>query len=176
MSDSLRPWGLQNTRLPCPSLSPGVYSSSCSLGQWCHLNISSSAALFSFCHQSFPASGSFPMSQLFASGGQNIGVSASASVLPINIQDCFPLGRIGWISLLSKGLSRVFLSTTSLKASVPRCSVFFIAQLSHLYMTTVKTIVLTIWTFVSKVMSQLFNMLARFVIPFPPRSKRLSIS
>ena len=80
------------------------------------------------------------------------------------------------ISLLSKGLSRVFLSTTSLKASVPRCSVFFIAQLSHLYMTTVKTIVLTIWTFVSKVMSQLFNMLARFVIPFPPRSKRLSIS
>ena len=94
----------------------------------------------------------------------------------MNIQGWFILGLTDLISLLSKGLSRVFLSTTSLKASVPRCSVFFIAQLSHLYMTTVKTIVLTIWTFVSKVMSQLFNMLARFVIPFPPRSKRLSIS
>ena len=99
MSDSLQPHGLQHTRPPCPSPTPGVYSNSCPLSWWCHPTISSSVIPFSSCPQSFPASGSFPISQLFASGGQNIGVSASASILPVNIQDWFPLGWIGWISL-----------------------------------------------------------------------------
>ena len=107
--DSWWPCGLQHARLPCPSLSPGVYSDSCPMSQWCHLNISSSAALFSFCHRSFPALGSFPMSQLFASGDQSIG--ASASFLPMNIQGWFPLGLTGLVSLLFKGLSRVFSTT-----------------------------------------------------------------
>ena len=111
---TLRPHGLEHTRLPCPSLSPGVCSDSYPLSQWCYLTISSSAALFSFCLQSFPASGSFPMSRVFTSGGQNIGASASASVLPMNIQGWFPLGLTGLISLLSKGLSRVFSSTIML--------------------------------------------------------------
>ena len=109
MSSSLRPHGLQHARLPCPSLSPRAYSNSCPLSQWCYLTISSSAALF-FCLQSFPASGSFPVSQFFPSGGQRIG--ARASVLPMTIQDWFPLGWTGLISLHSKGLSRVFSSTT----------------------------------------------------------------
>ena len=108
MSDSLRPYGLQHTRLPCPSLSPGVCLNACSLSWWCHPNISSSVVPFSSCPQSFPASESFLMSRLFASGGQSIRASASASVLPVNIQDWFPLGLIGFISLLSKGLSRVY--------------------------------------------------------------------
>ena len=94
MYDSLQPQGLQHTRLPCPSLTPGVYSNSCSSNQCCHPTTSSSAIPFSSCLQSFPASGSFPMSQFFASGGPGIGVSASASVLPFNIQDWFPLGHI----------------------------------------------------------------------------------
>ena len=106
---TLQPHELQHARLPCPSLSPGVCSSSCPLSQWCHPAISSSVIPFSSCPQSFPASGSFPMSQLFASGGQGIG--ASASVLPVNIQGWFPLGLTGLISLHSKGLSRVFYST-----------------------------------------------------------------
>ena len=110
-SDSLWPHGLQHTSLPC-SLSPRVCSNSCSLSWWCYLTISSSAAPFSFCLQSFPASGSFPMSQLFASGDQSIRASVSTSVLPMNIQGWFPLGLIGLISLQSKGLSRVFSSTT----------------------------------------------------------------
>ena len=101
--------GLQHTRFPCPSPSPGVCSNSCPLSQWCHPTISSSVAPFSSCPQSFPASGSFPVSRLFASGGQSIG--ASASVLPRNIQGWFPLGLTGWISLQTKGLSRVFSST-----------------------------------------------------------------
>ena len=108
MSDSLQPHGLQHTRLPCPSPTPGACSNSCSLSRWCHPTISSSVVPFSFHLQSFPVSGSFPMGQFFASGGQRIGVSASASVLPINIQDWFPLGLTGLISLQSKGLSRVF--------------------------------------------------------------------
>ena len=115
------------------------------------------------------------MSQLFASGGQSIGVSASASVLPINTQD-WSLGWTGWISLQSKGLSRVFSNKQSSKASILQCSVFFIVQLSHPYMNTGKTIALTRWTFVDKVMSLLFNMLSRLVITFLPRSKRLLIS
>ena len=111
MSDSLRPHGLQHTRLPCPSLSLRVCSDLCPLSQWCCLTISSSDTPFSFCPQSFPTSGYFPKSQLFISGGQSIRASVSTSVLPMNIQDGFPLGLTGLISLLSKGLSRVFSST-----------------------------------------------------------------
>ena len=112
VSDSLRPHESQHARPPCPSPTPGVYSNSCSLSQWCHPTISSSVIPFSSCPQSLPASGSFPMSQLFAWGGQNIGVSVSASVLPVNTQDWYPLGWTGWISLQSNGLSRVFSNTT----------------------------------------------------------------
>ena len=108
----LRPHGLQYARLPCPSPSPRTYSNSCALSQWCHPTISSSVIPFSCCLQSFPASGSFPVSQLFPSGGQSIAASASASVLLMNIQGWFPLGLTGWISLQSKGLSRVFANTT----------------------------------------------------------------
>ena len=112
VSDSLRPHGLQHAKPPCPSPTPGVSSNSCPSSWWCHSTISSSVVPFSSHPLSFPASGSFPMSQLFTWGGQNIGVSASASVFPMNIQDWFPLGRTGWISLQSKGLSRVFSKTT----------------------------------------------------------------
>ena len=112
VSDSLWPHELQHTRLPCPSLSPTVCSNSCPLSWWCHPTISSSIIPFSFCLQSFPASGSFPKSQHFASGGQSIGALDSASVLPVNTQGWFPLGLTGLISLKSKGHSRVFSSTT----------------------------------------------------------------
>ena len=105
------PRGLRHARPPCPSSIPGVYSYLCLLSWWCHPTISSSVIPFSSSLQSFPASGSFPMSQFFTSGGQSIGVSASISVLPKNIQDLFPLGWTGWISLKSKGLSRVFSNT-----------------------------------------------------------------
>ena len=111
-SNSLQPHGLQHARPPCPSPTPGVYSNSCQSSQWCHPTISSSVTLFSSCPHSFPASGSFPMSWLFPSGGQSIGTSASTSVLPMNIQSWIPLGLNGLISLLSKGVSRVFSSTT----------------------------------------------------------------
>ena len=124
---------------------------------------------FSSCLQSCPASGSFPMSQFFASGGQSIGVSVSASVLLMHIQDWFPLRWTGWISLQSKELSRVFSNTTVQKHQVFSTS-FPMIQLSHPFMTTRKTIALTRWTFVSKVMSMLFNMLSRLVIAFLPRS------
>ena len=137
MSDSLWPHGVQHTGLLCPSPSPGAWSNSCPLSQWCHLTISSSVIPFS-CPQSFPAPGSFAMSQLFASGGQSIGVSAS--VLPMNIQDWFPLGLTGLISLLSKELSRV-LQHHNLKASILQHSALFVAQVSHLCMTPGKTIV-----------------------------------
>ena len=106
------PHGLQHTRLPCPSPTPGVYSNSCPLSRWCHPTISSSVVPFSSHLQSFPASGSLQMSQFFPLGGQTIGVSASTSVLPMNIQDWFPLGWTGWIALQSKGLSRVFSNIT----------------------------------------------------------------
>ena len=112
VSDSLRPHGLQHARLPCTSPTPGVCSNSCPLSQWCHPTISSFVVPFASFLQSFPALGCFLMSWLFASGGQSTGVSASASVLPMNIQDWFPLGWTGWISLQSKGLSRVFSNTT----------------------------------------------------------------
>ena len=124
VSDSLQHHGLQNARPHCPSPDPWVYSNSCPLSPWCHPTISFSIIPFSSCLQSFPASGSFLMSQFFASGGQSIGVSASASVLPMNIQDWFPSGLIGLISLQSKGLSRVFSNTTVQKHQ------FFSAQLS----------------------------------------------
>ena len=124
VSDSLWPHGLQHARIPCPSPTPGAYSNPCPLSQWCYPTISSSVIPFSSCLQSFPASGSFPMSQLFPSGGQSIGVSASTSVLPVNVQDWFPLGWTGWISLQSKGLSRVFSNTTVQKHQ------FFSTQIS----------------------------------------------
>ena len=108
MSDSLQPHELQHARPPCSSSTPGVYSNSCPSRRWCHPAISSSVVPFSSCPQSLPASGAFPMSQLFASSGQSIVVSASGSVLPMNTQDWSPLGRTGWIFLQSKGLSRVF--------------------------------------------------------------------
>ena len=111
ISDPLQPHGLQYTRLPCRSPTPRASSNSCPLSQWCHPTIPSSVVPFSSCLQSFPASGSFPVSQFFASGDQSIGFSASASVLPMNIQDWFPLGWTGWISVQSKGLSRVFFNT-----------------------------------------------------------------
>ena len=168
MSDSSQPHELQHARPSRPSPTPGVYSNSRSLSWWCHPTISSPVS--SSCPQSFPASGSFPMSQYFALGGQNIGVSTSASVLPMNIQDWFPLGWTGWISLQSKGPHH------SSKASILQCSAFFIVQLSHPYMTTGKTIALTRRTFVGKVMSLLFNMLSRLVTAFIPRNKRLLIS
>ena len=122
--NSLPPHEPQHARLPCPSPTPRGYPNSCPLSRWCHLTISSSVIPFSSCLQSFPTSGFFQMSQLFASGGQNIGVLASTSVLPMNTQDWFPLGWIGWISLQSKGLSRVFSNTTVQKHQ------FFCAQLS----------------------------------------------
>ena len=115
VSDSLQPQGLQHTRLPCPSPSPGACPNACPLSRWCHPTISSSVVPFSSCLQSFPASGSFLMSQLFESHGRSIGASASASALPMNIQDWFPLGLTSLISLQSKGLSRVFSNTTVLK-------------------------------------------------------------
>ena len=111
VSDSLRPHESKHTRPPCPSPPPRVYSDSCPSSRWCHPDISSSVVPLSSCPQSLPASGSFPVSQLFAWGSQNIGVSASASVLPMNTQGWSPLGWTGWISLQSKGLSRVFSNT-----------------------------------------------------------------
>ena len=124
VSDSLWPHESQHARPPCPSPTPGVYPNPCPLSRWCHPAISSSVVPFSSCLQSLPASGSFPVGQLFIWGGQVIGVSASASVLPMNTNDWSPLGWTGWISLQSKGLSRVFSSTTVQKHQ------FFGAQLS----------------------------------------------
>ena len=174
MSDYLRFHGLQHARLPCPSPTPGAYWNSCSLSWWYHPAISSSVVPFSSCHQSFPASGSFQMSQFFPSGSQSIRISASASVLHMNIQGWFPLGPTGWISMQSKGLSRVFSQHHSSEASVLQCFAFFIVQLSHPYMTIGKTISLTRETFVGKVISLLFNMLSMLVITFLPRSKCLN--
>ena len=169
MSDSLLLHGLQHARLPCPS-STGACSNSCPLSQWCLRTISSSVVPFSSCPQSFPASVSFPKSWLFTSNGQSIGASASASVLPMNIQDWFPLGFTGLISLQSKGPSRVFSSTTVQKHQ------FFSTQPSLWSNSLMTTIALTGQTFVSKVMSLLLNMLSRFVIAFIPRSKHLLVS
>ena len=168
MSNSLWAHRLQHARPPCPSPTP-VYSNSCPLRRWWHPTISSSVIPFSSCLQSFPASGSF---RWFSSLHQVAkGVSSSASILPMNIQDWFPFRWTGWISLQSKGLSRDFSNTTVQKHLF---SAFFIVQLSHPYMTTGKTIALTRWNFVGKVMSLLFNMLSRLAITFLPRSKCLN--
>ena len=175
MSNSLQPHGLQHTRLLCPSLSPWVCSNLCPLSQWCHPPISSSVAPFSSCPQFFPASGSFPMSRLFISSSQRIGVSALASVLPMNIQGWFPIGLT-----CSPRDSRVFSnSTVQNLASILQCSVlFFMVQLSHLNMTTGKTTgkttALTVWTSVGKVMSLFFKTLSRFDMAILPRSKCLN--
>ena len=174
VSDSLRPHESQHSRLPCPSATPGVYTNACPLSWWCHPAISSSVIPFSSCPKSLPASGSFPMSQLFTSGGQSIRVSASASVLPMNTQDWSPLAWTGLISLQSKGLLRVFSNIIVQKHQ------FFSAQLSS--QSTRKNIAMARQTFVGKVMSLLFNilsrlvsllfnMLSRLVITFLPRSK-----
>ena len=132
VSDSLQPHELQHFRLPCPSPTAGVYPNPCPLSRWCHPTISSSVIPFSSCPQHFPASGSFQMSQLFASGGQSIGVSASTSVLSVNTQDWFPLGWTGWIALQSEGLSRVFSNTTGQSINS--------SALSFLYSPTVTSI------------------------------------
>ena len=145
MSYSGTPWtAIPQASLSFPS-SPGVCSNSCPLSWWCHPAISSSVTPFFSCPQYFPSSGSFPMSWLFASGGQSIG--ASASVLPKNIQGWFPSGLTGLIPLLSKGTLKSLLQHHNLKVSVLQCSAFFMVQLSHLYMTIEKTITLTIRTF-----------------------------
>ena len=159
---------------------PRTYSNSCPSSQWCHPAISSSVVPFSSCLQSFPESGSFPVSQFFLSGGQSIGASASASVLPVNIQGWFPLGLTGLISLQSKGLSRVFSNTIVQKHQ------FFGAQFSLWFNSPYMTYNIHTWllknhsfdykTFVGKVMSLLFNMLSRFVIAFLTRNKHLLIS
>ena len=150
MSESLQHHGLQHARLPCPSPAPGAYSNSCSSSRWCHSTILSSVITFSSCLQSFPASGSFPMSQFFTSGGWSIGVSALAAFLPMNIQDWFPF-RIDWLDLLAvQGTLKSLLQHHSSKASVLQSSAFFIVQLSHPYMTTGKTIALTRRTFIGK--------------------------
>ena len=143
MSDSLWPHGLQHARLLCLPLFPGVCSSSCPLSQWCHPTISSSVSPFSSCPQSFPTSGSLPMSRFFASGGQSIGASASASVLPMNIQDWFPLGLTGLISLKSKGLSRVF-SSTIIRKHLFCVQPSLWSTVPYLYTSTGKIIDLTI--------------------------------
>ena len=165
-----------DVRPPSPSPTTRVYSNSCPLSRWCHPTIASSVIPFSSYLQSFPASGSFQMSQLFAWGGQSIWVSASASVLPMNIQNRFPLGWI-WLDLLAvQRTLRSLLQHHSSKASILWHSAFFIVQLSHPYMTPGETITLTRRTFVGKVMSLLFNMLSRLVITFLPRSEHLLIS
>ena len=161
MYNSLWHRGLQHARLLCLPLSPGVCSNSCPLSWWCYQTISSSAAHFSFCFQSFPASGSFLMSWLFTSDSQSIGASASTSVLRMNIHGWFPLGLTLLISLHSKGLSRVFSSTTIWKHQFfgPQISLWSNSHISTWLLK--KNITLTIRTFVSKVMSLLFNILSR---------------
>ena len=170
MSDYLQPHGLLHVRLPSLSPNPRACSNSCPLSQFHHPAISSSAVPIIYCLQCFPASGSFPRSQFFVSSSQSIGVSASASVIPMNIKNWVPLGLTAWISLQSKGLSRVFSNTTV--QSINSLS------LSFLYSPTLtsiqdhwKTIALIRWPFVGKVMSLLFCMLSRLVLAFLARSK-----
>ena len=171
MSGSSRTNGLQHARPPCPSPTPRVYSNSCLLSQWMHPIIWSSVVPFSSHLQSFPGSKSFQMSQLFASGDRSIGASTLATVLPMNIQGWCPLGLTGLISFAVQGTLKGFLQHHSLKASILRQPDFLIVQLSQPYMKTKETKALTIWTFVSKVMTLIFNILSRFVIAFLQRSK-----
>ena len=166
---------LPHARLPCPSPTPGAYSNSCPSSWWWHPTISSSVIPFSSCLQSFPASGSFPMSQFFAAGGQSIGVSASASVLPMNKYLVISF-RIDWLDLLAvQGTLKSLLQHASSKALILRHSAFFVVQSSHLYMTTGEIIAWIRQTFVGKAMSLLFNMLSRLVIAFLPWRKCLVI-
>ena len=152
MSIPLRPYRLQHPRLPCPSESPRVCSNSCPLSQWCHPTISISVSHFSSCPQSFPASGSFPMSQLFTWGGQSTGISFNIGAS--NEHPGLVSFRMGWLDLLAvQGTVKSFLQHHTSKASILWCSAFFIVQFSHPYMTTGKTIALTRWTFVGKVMN-----------------------
>ena len=160
MTDSLQPHESQHTRPPCPPPTPGVYSNSCPLSRWCHPAILFSVVPFSSFPQSLPASGSFQMSQLFARGGQSTGVSASTSVLPEH--PGLISFRMGWLDLLAvQGTLKRLLQHHSSKASILRYSAFFTVQLSYPYITTGKTIALTRWTFLGKVMSLLLNMLCR---------------
>ena len=162
MSNSLQLHESHHARPPCPSPTPGDYSNSCPLSPWSHPAISSSVIPFSSCLQSFPASGSFQMSQLFASGGQSISFSFNMSPSSEHPGLIF---RMDWLDLLVvQRTLKSLLQHHSSKASILRCSAFLIVQLSHPYMTTGKIIPLTIWTFVIKVMSLLFNLLSRFVI------------
>ena len=171
ISYPLRPHESQHA---IPSPTPGVYSNPCPLSRWYHPTISSSVSPFSSCPQSLPESGSFQMSQLFESGSQSIGVSASTSVLPLSTQDWCPLE---WLDLPAvQGTLKSLLQHHSSKASILLHSAFFPVQLSHPYMTTGKTIALPRWAFVDKVMSLLFNMLSMLVIIYLPRSKPLLIS
>ena len=176
MSDSVWPCELQHSMFPILSLPPWVYSNSCPLSQWYYPTILSSVAPLSCCPQSFPASELIPVSQLFASGGQSIGPSASAPVIPMNFQGWFPLGLTSLISLLSKGLWK--------SPSTPQFKSMNSSALSFLYgpaLTSIqdywkKNIALIRWIFVGKVISLHFNMLSRLVIAFLPRSKHLLIS
>ena len=157
MSDSLWPHELQHARPPCPSPTPGVHPNSCSWSWWCHAAISSSVVPFSSCHQSLPASESFPVSQLFTWGGQSTGVSAFTSFLPKNTQDWSPSEWTGWISLQSKGLSRVFSNTTAQKHQFFALSLLHSPTLTSIHDHR-KTIALTRRTFVGKVMSLLYTL------------------
>ena len=173
MSDSLRPHESQCTRPPCPSPTPEISPNSCASSQWWHPAISSSVIPFFSCLKSLPASGSFPMSQLFAWGGQSIG-SFSFSIRPFNEHPGLSSFGMDWLDLLAvQGTLKGLLQHHSSKASILQHSAFFTVQLLHPYMTTGETIALTRQTFVDKVMSQLFKMLSRLVITFLLRSKHL---
>ena len=176
MPDSLQPRGLQHARLLCPPLSPEVCLNACPLSWWCHPTISSSVVPFSSHPQSFLASQSFPVSQLFTSGGQNYW-SLSFSISPSNEHSVLISFTIDQFDLLAvQGALKSLLQHRSLKASIPRCPAFFMVQFLHPYMTTGKSIVLTIQTLIGKVMCLLFNTLSRFVIAFLPWSKHHLIS
>ena len=175
VSGSLRPHGPQNSRLPCQSPTPRVHPNSCPSSRWCHSVISSSVVPFSSCPQSFPTSGSFQMSQLFASGGQSW--NFIFNIRPSNEHPGLISFRMDWLDLLAvQRTLKSLLQHYSSKAWIPWHSGFFMVQLSHPYMTIGKTIASTRWTFVGKAISLLFNMLFRVVITFLPRSKHLLIS
>ena len=173
LSDSLRLHVLKHSRLPCLSQTPGACSNSCPLHQWCHPTVSSSIVPFSSCLQSFPAIGSFHMSQFFVSGGQNIGASVSASVCPMNVQDWFPSGQLARSH--SPRDSEVFSKTQFKSMNSSVLSFLYVPILTSIH-DHWKTIDLTKQTFVSKVMSLLFNILSRLVTAFLPRSKHLLIT
>ena len=175
MSAALQPYGLQQARLPCPSLSAGVCSNSCPLSRWCCLTISTSASPFSFCLQSFPASESFPLLTLRIRWPQYW--SFSFSISPSREYSGLISLRIDWFDLLAvQGILKSLLQHHSSKAAILWCPAFFMVHLSHLFITTGKTIALTRCTFVSKVVSLPFNMLSRLVTAFLPRSKHLLTS